>query len=162
MKKNLIYHFIVIVSILSIANTEIYAKTDKKELEKKRIEAIQNKKYSIQIDRATPMSGKSIFLTSLYDIKISNDSAYLFLPYFGVAYSAPYGGGEGGVKAENKYKDYLLKMNKKGKYSISFNIYGKEDQYKVYMEIWLVNGNVEVSVQPVNKQSISYSGKMKF
>ena len=38
------------------------------------------------------MNGKTVYLTSPYSVKISNDSAYIELPYFGVAYSVPYGG----------------------------------------------------------------------
>lgn len=50
------------------------------------------------------MNGKTVYLTSPYSVKISNDSAYIELPYFGVAYSVPYGGGEGGIKAKTNTK----------------------------------------------------------
>ena len=42
-----------------------------------------------------PMKGGSKHLTSDYSLEIRNDSVYSYLPYFGVAYNVPYGGGKG-------------------------------------------------------------------
>ena len=41
------------------------------------------------------MKGRSRALTSDYSIEIRNDSVFSYLPYFGVAYNVPYGGGKG-------------------------------------------------------------------
>ena len=41
------------------------------------------------------MKGGSKHLTSDYSLEIRNDSVYSYLPYFGVAYNVPYGGGKG-------------------------------------------------------------------
>ena len=106
------------------------------------------------------MNGKTVYLTSPYSVKISNDSAYIELPYFGVAYSVPYGGGEGGIKAKNKYENYKLRTLKKGKYAVSFNIRGNEDFFKVSIDMWPSSGRAYIHVQPNNKKGISYNGNI--
>ena len=127
---------------------------------KKILDAIQNKKYKISVISASPMNGKTVYLTSPYSVKISNDSAYIELPYFGVAYSVPYGGGEGGIKAKNKYENYKLRAFKKGKYAVSFDIRGNEDFFKVSIDMWPSSGRAYIHVQPNNKQGISYNGNI--
>ena len=127
---------------------------------KKILDAIYNKKYEISVISASPMNGKTVYLTSPYYIKISKDSVYMELPYFGVAYSAPYGGGEGGIKARNKYKDYELRIRKQGKYTSSFTVRGNEDLFKVSIDMWPSTGSAYIHIQPNNKQGISYSGEV--
>ena len=58
-------------------------------------EAVDAKAYKINVDRVMPMKGGSKHLTSDYSLEIRNDSVYSYLPYFGVAYNVPYGGGKG-------------------------------------------------------------------
>lgn len=54
-------------------------------------EAIAAKQYKINVDRMQPMRGGSRNLTTNYTLEIRNDSVFSYLPYFGVAYNAPYG-----------------------------------------------------------------------
>ena len=58
-------------------------------------EAINADHYKINVDYMQPMKGRSRALTSDYSIEIRNDSVFSYLPYFGVAYNVPYGGGKG-------------------------------------------------------------------
>lgn len=57
-------------------------------------EAVDAKTYEINVDRMHPIKGGSRTLTTNYSLKVRNDSVYSYLPYFGVAYSVPYGGGK--------------------------------------------------------------------
>ena len=58
-------------------------------------EALNAGQYKIKVDYMQPMRGRSRALTSDYSIEIRNDSVFSYLPYFGVAYNVPYGGGKG-------------------------------------------------------------------
>ena len=58
-------------------------------------EIVDSGRIKIDVDRAVPMAGRSVNLTSPYSLEIHGDSILSYLPYFGRAYSAPYGGGEG-------------------------------------------------------------------
>ena len=57
-------------------------------------EAIAARQYKINVDRMKPMRGSSSSLTTNYTLEVRNDSVFSYLPYFGVAYNAPYGGGK--------------------------------------------------------------------
>ena len=89
-----------------------------------------------------------------------NDSVSVYLPYYGRAYSAPYGGGEGGIKTNGKYTNYKQSINKKkNKYTISFSANSKEDKYEFLIDIFS-SGDVYIHVQSRNQQSISFSGEL--
>lgn len=63
-----------------------------------------------------PMKGRSRALTSDYSIEIRNDSVFSYLPYFGVAYNVPYGGGKGLIfnAPITGYRKESLKKEKPG------------------------------------------------
>ena len=60
-------------------------------------EMIENGRFTIEVDRALPMGGRTVHLTTPYSLEMRGDSAISYLPYFGRAYSLPYGGGDGCV-----------------------------------------------------------------
>ena len=68
---------------------------------------VQSKDFVITVNYANPLRGQQIYLTSDYDLRIKNDSAFAYLPYYGVAYVAPYGISEGGIKFSEPVNDYL-------------------------------------------------------
>ena len=95
-------------------------------------------------------------LTSHYSLEIHGDSILSYLPYFGRAYSAPYGGGEGlTFKEVATEKEQTSK--KKGSYEIKFRVKTKEDVYMFRVEVY-PNGSVTINVTPVNKQAITFYG----
>ena len=53
---------------------------------------IENGRFTIEVDRALPMGGRTVHLTTPYSLEMRGDSAISYLPYFGRAYSLPYGG----------------------------------------------------------------------
>ena len=87
--------------ILFIAGTGIFTlqaqnREERKELKEQTVkEKIESENYRIEINTAYPRRGRMIPLTSIYSVTIRNDSVFSQLPYFGRAYSIPYGGGQG-------------------------------------------------------------------
>lgn len=79
-------------------------------------EAINADHYKINVDYMQPMKGRSRALTSDYSIEIRNDSVFSYLPYFGVAYNVPYGGGKGLIfnAPITGYRKESLKKEKPG------------------------------------------------
>ena len=107
-------------------------RNEKKERTERAVkEAIAAKQYKINVDRMQPMRGGSRNLTTNYTLEIRNDSVFSYLPYFGVAYNAPYGGGK----------------------SLNFN--ASITGYTIFPD-----GSTSIHVQPMNKQSISFTGEM--
>src|ERR1044071_8700908 len=53
-------------------------------------------------------------LSSEYDLRLLGDSVVAYLPYFGRAYAATYGSGDGGIKFTSTQFEYTAKTRKKG------------------------------------------------
>ena len=104
------------------------------------------------------MRGPSRHLTSNYSVEIRNDSVFSYLPYFGIAYSAPYGGRGKGLIFDEKITDHKLIFDKKGTANISFRTRTEEDSYIYWIKVF-TSGSADVRVTPNNKQSISYYGE---
>ena len=107
-------------------------RNEKKERTERAVkEAIAAKQYKINVDRMQPMRGGSRNLTTNYTLEIRNDSVFSYLPYFGVAY----------------------------KIQIDFKTRSDEDNYEYRLTIF-PDGSTSIHVQPMNKQSISFTGEM--
>ena len=118
-------------------------RNEKKERTERAVkEAIAAKQYKINVDRMhTP-----------------HDSVFSYLPYFGVAYNAPYGGGKS-LNFNASITGYTTRALKKGKIQIDFKTRSDEDNYEYRLTIF-PDGSTSIHVQPMNKQSISFTGEM--
>ena len=130
--------------VLFCAGQSLFAqsKQERKE-QKERVvrEIVDSGRIKIDVDRAVPMAGRSVNLTS---------------PYFGRAYSAPYGGGEG-LTFKEVATEKEQTSEKKGSSEIKFRVKTKEDVYMFRVEVY-PNGSVTINVTPVNKQAITFYG----
>ena len=93
-----------------------------------------------------------------YSLEIRNDSVYSYLPYFGVAYNVPYGGGKG-LNFSAPLSEYTSTYSKKGNAKITLKVRNEEDNYLYNITIY-PNGSSNIQVTPTNRQSISFSGEM--
>jgi hypothetical protein len=122
---------------------------------------VQSKDFTVSVNIANPLRMRQFYLTSDYDLQLKNDSAFAFLPYFGVAYSAPYGGGEGGIKFAEPIMNYSVKSNRKSNgWDIYFKIKAKDCVYEFYMNIFN-NGSSMFTVNSVNRDAITFNGEIK-
>jgi len=121
---------------------------------------IKSKDFTIKVNFANPLRWKQIYLTSEYDLRIKNDSAFAYLPFFGVAYSAPYGGGEGGIKFAEPITGYTIKPNRKSDgWDIRFEIKAKESNYNISMNVFN-NGSSMFTVNSFNRDPITFNGEI--
>lgn len=119
-------------------------------------EAIVAKQYKISVNYMQPMRGGSRALTSDYSLEVKNDSVFSYLPYFGVGYNIPYGGGKG-LAFKAPINEYETEFQKKGKTKIFFKTANEEDKYEYCLTIY-PSGSTSIHVQPTNRQAISFSG----
>ncbi len=159
MKSIRLFLLLGIGILLGSQSLSVFAQSDKDKKAEQVKQAIESKRFTIEVDRALPMSTKSISLTPTYTFELKGDSAQSYLPYFGRAYSAPYGGGEGGVKFDTGTTNYTQEFDKKGNATVRFRVKTDEDNYEFYLNIF-TNGSTTINVTPVNKQSISYYGQL--
>ncbi|WP_106831051.1 DUF4251 domain-containing protein [Parabacteroides pacaensis] len=160
------FRFLIVLVLVGVALLygvqPFYAqsKTDKKNTEEQIVkELLESKEYTIEVDRAIPMRGPSRHLTSPYTLEIKGDSVISYLPYFGEAYSVPYGGGKGLI-FEAPITDYKLSFNKKGLAKIKFKTYSGEDTFTYTIEVF-PNGSASINVLAMNRQGISFYGELR-
>lgn len=153
---------IIVLSTLfgAIFSLSAQSKKEKKELKKQMVkELIASENYKINVNRALPMSGRSISLTSPYSLEVKNDSIFSYLPYFGKAYSIPYGGGEGLI-FKALIEKYAMNIDKKGNVKIKISTRTMEDKHDFSISIF-DNGAASINVTMQNRQSISFNGELE-
>jgi len=157
MKTQLMYSTFVLVLFMTACSSTKTATETIGEVTRK----VESKDVTVTVHYANPLRMKQVILTSEYDLRIKNDSAFAYLPYFGVAYSAPYGSSEGGIKFAEPMTDYAIASNKKSNgWDIHFKIRSKEDVYEIFMNIFN-NGSALFSVTSQKRDMISFSGEIK-
>ena len=143
----------IMLLILFIAGTGIFTlqaqnREERKELKEQTVkEKIESENYRIDINTA-----------SIYSVTIRNDSVFSQLPYFGRAYSIPYGGGQG-LMFNAPIDQYTMSMGKRGAAKINFTAKSPEDQFKFRITIYS-NGSSSIDVDMQNRESISFSGDL--
>lgn len=153
--------FVMIGIVFLMGGQSLFSQTkaEKREQKAKEVKAmVESRRFVISIERALPMGGRSINLTSPYSLEMRGDSAVSYLPYFGRAYSLPYGGGDG-LRFEKPVTDYRISFNKKGIANIQFATRTDDDTFRFCVEVY-PNGSATISVTPTNRQSISYQGEL--
>lgn len=136
-----------------------------KQAEKARTEqavrkALDEHRFRIGVNYMTPMRGRSRVLTDNYSLEVRNDSLFSYLPYTGEAYNIPYGGGKA-LNFDAPIQTYEQKEKKRGRKEIKLTTANEEDNYTYTLTIF-PNGSVHIHVQPMQRQSISFSGQMDF
>ena len=101
---------LLLAMLAGIPTLSAQTKKEKKEQKKEAVrQLIVSEDYKIDVNTAMPMRGHSIPLTSQYSLQIRNDSVFSYLPYYGRAYSVPYGGGSGLI-FNAPLKEYTMDM----------------------------------------------------
>ncbi len=118
--------------------------------------AIESRAFTVNVNRINPTGAPSRQLTSDYSLTVKERKVDSYLPYFGRAYSVPYGGGKG-LNFNAEISDYKLSFDDKGKALIEFRTKNDEDQYVYRLEIF-PNGSTTINVTPVNRQAVSFYG----
>ena len=153
--------FFFVGIVLFFGGQSLYSqnKKERKEQKAKEIkEMIENGRFTIEVDRALPMGGRTVHLTTPYSLEMRGDSAISYLPYFGRAYSLPYGGGDG-MRFEESITDYQCSFNKKGTAQIQFRTRSDDDTFAFSVQVFS-NGSATINVTPVNKQNITFYGEL--
>lgn len=133
-------------------------KERRKEKELRVKEIIESENYKIDVTTAYPRRGRMIPLTSLYSLEIRNDSVFSQLPYFGRAYSIPYGGGKG-LMFKAPMEKYQMIYNKRGIAKAELTASSKEDKIKFYVTIY-PDGSSSIDATMQQRESIRFSGEL--
>ena len=127
---------------------EAYAKTST---------LIEGGNYIFTVQSINPSGGKTIRSTSLYTMKASNGSFEAYLPYFGRAYQANYGG-NGGIEFKGEPEDLAVVQNAdKFSTTVTYKISESNEQFNITFVVGS-GGYGTLTVISQNRQSISYYG----
>jgi hypothetical protein len=121
---------------------------------------VESKDFRVVANYANPMRMKQVYLTSEYDLRIKNDSAFAFLPYYGVAHVAPYDSSDGGIKFAEPMIDYSITPNKKANaWKIHFRVKSKLSLYDVILDVFN-NGTASFMVTSYERDMITFNGEV--
>lgn len=144
------------------------------------VQLVQSRVFYVEVDQAFPSGNSSVTINSKYGqkriggegyVSLANNEGQIFfmdtvatgrLPFFGRAYSVPYGEGGGVEFQKAKINDQSFKIvNKRKKQYVEykFSVRNRNDVFTIHMEIYS-NGNCTVNVTSNNRASISYAGKV--
>ncbi len=151
----------VFSTISAQAQTSKADKQSAKAADLKRI--IDSKSYIFAANQAYPMGGGMINLTGInFDLKLANDTLTTFLPYYGVAYSAPLNPMDGGIKLTTTKFNYKVDQKKNGTYQIEIRPINPEVRGSGDVN-WMVlsvsaGGYATLQVFCFNRQPITFNG----
>lgn len=146
------------ISLMFAGQTNTIAQEkEKNEQFQNTVEIVENGNFIFTAQRAFPQGGRSVDLTTNYGfIEISDDTGEARLPFFGRAYSVPYGG-NGGIRFSGAIENVeLSKDQEKRRIRYSFEVRDR-DYFRVNMDISR-NGNTSVTITSNNRSQISYQG----
>ena len=117
---------------------------------------VEAKRYTFVAQTAIPMRGRTVQLTSLYDLKRTGDSVIAGLPYYGRAYSAPINPSDNGINFTSVSFDYKSTYRKK-RWEISIKPKDMQSVSEMNLIIYS-NGRATLQVTSNNRQPISFNG----
>lgn len=119
---------------------------------------VEGQNYKFKAEFATPLGGRQIYVTGPYEMVVTRESVTSNLPYYGVAYRAPIGVDEAGIKFDSKDFNYSVRDGKNG-WTIQIK---PEDTQEVRALTLRISNSGSASLQVTSnyRQSISYSGRI--
>ena len=137
----------------------------KKEQEQKEyqeiLSLIESQNYEFEADWATSQSGRRINLISNYNLlRIKNDSAEIYLPYFGTLTSGAAAiTNDTGIEFSGLIENYEMTVDdKKQKILVKFNATTKNDIFNFNLSFFR-GGNTLINLNSNFRSVIKYDGK---
>lgn len=120
--------------------------------------ALAERQYTISISMMFPRRGNAVSVTPDYSVQMKGDSLFSYLPYFGRAYSIPYGGGNG-LHFAAPVKGYESAKGKNGRTRVTIQVEHENDRLTYSLDIF-PNGHADIDVVSREREPINYSGDM--
>ncbi len=153
----LLFLILAFLSACAVSEQTKMERAAKKELLAKQVrEGIEKQHFSVDVRIAHPLRGRPIHLSSPYDLEVKGDTIVSYLPYFGRAYSVPYGGGKG-LNFLGRIMRYEVNAGRKGEYLVKMDVDNEED-HLLYLVTVFENGSANVDVSSKNRDRITFTG----
>jgi hypothetical protein len=141
---------------------EKMTKEQMKEKQKQELKmAVESKSYEFKATQAYSDKGRTINLTSLYGITVTEAKVISDLPFYGTAYGgAGYGSNEGPIQFESTDFGYTSEPGKKGGWTITIKPNDKKEILSMILNI-SNDGYTTVSVTSSNRSLMRYNGTVE-
>ncbi len=163
--KNKVLIILLIFSVFAVNAQESGRKSrkerkaEKNAIQKEKISNLVEDKNFVFVPRtANPLSGTTVNLTTDFDLWFHNDSVNSYMPFYGRAYIAAYGG-ENPMNFISSVDDYSSEKTRKG-YEVNFTVKNESDRLDFSFHI-METGLTTLQVNSTNRQSISYYGVLE-
>lgn len=121
-------------------------------------DSLDNRSFRINVDRMLPLRGPSRMLNGGWFLRIKEDRFDSHLPYFGVAYSLPYGGGDG-LNFQEKILAYQEGQVRPDAREIAVQVKHEQDHLRYVIQVF-DNGKCDVQVSSRNRETIRFMGEI--
>ena len=121
-------------------------------------DSLESAHFRVVFDYVIPTRMQPRHLTTPYEVRVKGDTLNSYLPYFGVVYQVPYGGGEGLI-FDAHIDGYQCHKVKRDMYRVEIYMNRREDSYVYTFDIF-DNGHADLKVSCRNRDFISYRGQM--
>ena len=162
MKKR-VFLLVNTVIILLLTSCAVFKTEPRSEAEiNALVTKLERAEFKFTTDYAIP-TGKfqARRLTSIYDVRITPDTIYSHLPYFGEAYIAPYNPTGSPLSFESTNFSYNFSPGtKKGSWYISIQLHDTPQPITYFFTVW-DNGSVYLDVSSRARKSISFKGEIE-
>lgn len=120
--------------------------------------ALESMHYEVKVKMMYPRRTPAINVTSNYSLEVKGDTLVSYMPFYGRAYSVPYGGGKS-LNFTAPIKSYQAAKDDKGTTRVKVVTDNDEDVITYNLEVF-DNGQVTIDVLAREREMISYSGEM--
>lgn len=160
--RSIILYLLLAIMLASCSTSNSVGQLSRKEqkllLEQKTRQALADRHYTIFVTTAHPIGFPTISLSTPYTLEVRGDSIISYLPYFGTAYSVPYGGGKA-LNFTGTIRKYEDVERKRGEHDIIIEVYNEEDIY-VYLLNVFESGSTSITVRSRQRSEISFLGRV--
>jgi len=118
---------------------------------------IETQDFVFVAQNAVPQTGRTINLTTTYDMRLSKDTLVSQLPYFGRAFVAPMNPSDGGINFTSTKFTSTINQRKKGGWDITLLPSDTKDVRQMFLTV-SQNGYASLQVTSNNRQPISFTG----
>ena len=119
---------------------------------------LDSRNYCISVTRMYPLRGTSKVLSPPYSLKVEGKKLHSYLPYAGVAYSVPYGGGKA-LNFDSEISEYYEDFSRSDRRTITLSTDNGEDVL-IYTIVVFDNGKADIDVRCRNREGIAFSGEI--
>ncbi|TKB96014.1 DUF4251 domain-containing protein [Pedobacter cryophilus] len=148
---------ILFLAFLSTFLLSCLTQKEKEENKSEITKILKANSFKFIAQQALPMRMTAVQLTSEYTLTVSPDSINCFLPYFGVATQAPYGGTNNAIEFITTDFTYDKKSNTDGSYEITIIPKKTDKATRLYLNI-SASGYASLNVSSNYRDPINFNG----